>query len=280
MYSYGSFGQFPCVCRRELDKNASSWGFNSPAEQPSHQDENVLPSITSKKAGAGSTIQQAQQQLQKSGKYDNVPSRVSQQQQEQCSLWNDTAAAQRAFKKEAQQRRLHQKEFHAKQSIRHRQQEYDQAVKARLAQGMQPDARSSHSRVHVSSQSKSDLPQIVPGVSGSLTVLQGPRARKLQAIARQPRAPELARPPRQISRLPDDVFLPDRTGSQSSQPAGVVGTTQYKVAESPRLTNILSTEQDESTGDVSAGLLPQLSSHRSRRLTQELGSQVSLGRAA
>lgn len=272
--------RFCGLLRRELDKNASSWGYNTPADPPPHQGEGLLPSITSRKAGAGSTIQQAQQQLQKSRLYDNVPARVTQQQQEQGAEWNDTAAAQRAFRKEAQQRRLHQKQFHAKQSIRQRQQVYDQAVKARLAQGLESVPVAASGKKSSSGLSKSDLPQIVSGVSGSPTMIQGPRAKRLQAIARQPRPPELARPPRQISRMPDDVFLPDIAGSKGAQLGPAGSNVALLVKQSPRLSNIISTEEyDDCTVDVSASLLPQLSSQRSRRLTQEvphLSSQSSM----
>lgn len=273
--------------RQELDNYAPSWGFRSPAEQPSQEEGTPLPSIISRKVGAGSTIQQAQQQLHNSRLYDHVPARVIQQQQEQSGLWNDTAAAQRAFRKEAQRRRVQQKEFHAKQSTRQRQQEYDQAVKARLAQGSDSSPVTAHRRRHtdsnvpiVASQFRSDLPHIVPAVSGSTSTLQGPRAKRLQAIARQPRPPtELVRPPRQMSRIPDDVFLPDIA---SSLPGRAANTVQLMGEQSPRLNRILSTENDDCAVDLPAVLLPQLSSQRSRRLTQELprlGSQVSMAMA-
>lgn len=183
---------------------------------------------------------------------------MKQQQQEQSKLWNDTAAAQKAFSKEAQQRRLHSKEFHAKQSIRHRQQEYDQAVKARREQqgGLGPLKQQNKP------QPTLDLPQIVPGVSGNATSLQGPRAKRLQAIARHPRPPELARPPRQVSRIPDDLFLPHIAGFQPTSSA------QGLIAEASDRSNM-----QYGYGDVSynaAASLPELVAQRSRRLTQEM----------
>ena len=252
-----------------MDKNASTWGFESRVEQHTQQREGLASGVIARKAGPKASIRPAEQpqpEKEHPGQYSEHDARrlvkqqqqQQQQQQGQTKLWNDTAAAQKAFRKEAQQRRLHNKEFHAKQSIRHRQQEYDQAVKARREQegGLRP------LKQQIKPQSTVDLPQIVPGISGNATSVQGPRARRLQAIARHPRPPDLAKPPRQISCIPDDLFLPNVAGAQAPSSA------QGLIAETPDKSSMHYGYSDASYD--AAALLPQLVSQGSRRLTQEM----------
>ena len=192
-------------------------------------------------------------------------------------VFDERTAAQQAFRKEAMSRRLHDKEFHAKQSIRKRQQEYDQAVKDRLLQ----DAALSSSKNSIGStrahaganhaQHAEQLPDVTARV-GAAGLMSGPRAKKLQAFVRHPRPPQLPAPPRQPSRIPDDLLLPEIVGRPSKQ----------STYNSDSMANLLmdddQTRQQSHEGiGVSSpqeSLLPRLVSQKSgmRRLTQELPS--------
>ncbi|KAA6428312.1 MAG: hypothetical protein FRX49_01908, partial [Trebouxia sp. A1-2] len=180
--------------RRELDKRAAnSWGFQAPSErrQPAQKASTLPNRVSSRQAGP------AEAQMES-------PSR----------LYDERAAAQQALKREALSRRLHNKEFHAKQSIRQKQQEYDQAVKARLAQDCTVSGSkgsSSTTRSHAGAKHAQQLPELA-ATSGAI-LLSGPRAKKLQV--RHPRPAQLPTPPRQLSRMPDDILLPDINSSDS-----------------------------------------------------------------
>lgn len=192
-------------------------------------------------------------------------------------LYEETAASQHALKREAHSRRLHDKEFRAKQSIRKRQQEYDQAVKTRLAQDVAQGRTLNDTKTAKYAQQQLQALQGSSGVQASPgAALSGPRARKLQAFARQPRPPQLPAIPKQLSRIPDDIVLPDIYGISSRQ-SGI---------ESASMANLLIDSADEGTvissyqpadlgssepqSDVS--LLPKIATRRSsiRRLTQEM----------
>ncbi|DBA96423.1 TPA: hypothetical protein ACH3X1_015319 [Trebouxia sp. C0004] len=189
--------------RRELDKGAaSSWGFQAPSErrQPAQKASIVPTGVASGQAGP------AEAQL-------GSPSR----------LYDESAAAQQAFKREALSRRLHNKKFHAKQSIRKRQQEYDQAVKARLAQDCavsNSKGGGSTTRSHMGAKHTQQLPELA-ATSGAI-LLSGPRAKKLQAFVRHPRPPQLPTPSRQLSRMPDGILLPDINSRDSVQPPYII----------------------------------------------------------
>ena len=189
-------------------------------------------------------------------------------------LYEETAAAQQALKREAQSRRLHDKEFHAKQSIRKRQQEYDQAVKARLAQDVAQGSTLSDSNAAKYAQQQLQALQASSGLQSSLGAsLSSPRARKLQAFARQPRPLQLPAVPKQLSRIPDDIVLPDICGNDSRQ-------SRHENASMANLLmngdDVYSSYQPASLGssetksDMSS--LPKISSQRSsmRRMTQEM----------
>jgi len=239
-----------CCVRRELDKGAAnSWGFQAPSErrQPAQKASTLPTEITRRQAGP------AEAQL-------GSPSR----------LYDESAAAQQAFKREALSRRLHDKEFHAKQSIRKRQQEYNQAVKARLAQdcAVSSDKGSgSTTRSHMGAKHAQQLPELA-ATSGAI-LLSGPRAKKLQAFVRHPRPPQLPTPPRQLSRMPDDILLPDINSRDSVQRPYIINDdmADLLVDESSQ-PPMLSTHAGSKTS-----LLPTLGSQGSmRRLTQELPS--------
>ena len=186
-------------------------------------------------------------------------------------LYDERAAAQQALKREALSRRLHNKEFHAKQSIRQKQQEYDQAVKARLAQDCTVSGSkgsSSTTRSHAGAKHAQQLPELA-ATSGAI-LLSGPRAKKLQV--RHPRPAQLPTPPRQLSRMPDDILLPDINSSDSvwrpyiinDDMADLLVDNQFEASQPP----MLSTHAGSKTS-----LLPTLGSQGSmRRLTQELPS--------
>ena len=240
-----------------MDKEASlSWGFQTPLERKNGQS---TSSSTYRKPAAGLLPQ--------------LP----------IKLYEETAAAQHALKREAQSHRLHDKEFRAKQSIRKRQQEYDQAVKARIAQDVAQGSTLSDSRAAKYAQQQLQALQDPPGVQTSpRAAVSGPRARKLQAFARQPRPPQLPALPisKQLSRIPDAVVLPDICGISSKQSG----------QESASMANLLIDGVDESDGSVyssyqlqSADLgssepkremssLPRIANQRSsiRRMTQEM----------
>lgn len=245
-----------CWCvRREVDKEASlSWGFQTPLDRKNGQS---TSSSTYRKSGASMLPQPP-------GK-----------------LYEETAAAQHALKREAQSRRLHDKEFRAKQSIRKRQQEYDQAVKARLAQDVAQGSTLSDSRAAKYAQQQLQALQDPAGIQRSpRAVVSGPRARKLQAFARQPRPPQLPAIPvsKQLSRIPDAVMLPDICGIGSKQSAH----------ESASMANLLIDGVDESDSSVYSSYrpadlgssdsksdvtsLPQIARRHSsiRRMTQEM----------
>ena len=196
-------------------------------------------------------------------------------------LYEETAAAQHALKREAQSRQLHDKDFRAKQSIRQRQREYDQAVKAQLAQDVAQGSTLSDSRAAQFAQQQLQALQDPPGVQTSpRAVVSGPRARKLQAFARQPRPPQMPAPPisKQLSRIPDAVVLPNICGISSKQSGH----------HSTGMANLLSDGVDELDGSVysshrpadlgssdpksDVSSLPQIASRRSsiRRMTQEM----------
>ena len=232
-----------------MDKEAStSWGFQTPLERRQAQhNTSLLSGVTSRKAGAAGTL-------------PLLPSK----------LYDESSAAQHAFRREAQSRRLHDKEFHAKQSIRKRQQEYDQAVKARLAQDAAGNKMFNSSanvakRAQQQLQSVSDL-QAGSSASGSLST---PKAKKLQAFARHPRPPQLPPPPRQLSRIPDDVLLPDISskGSKHSK-YGSDGMASFLAVND----NDLQTDHDGGNIKSQMSKLPKLSSQASsmRRMTQEM----------
>lgn len=232
-----------------MDKEAStSWGFQTPLERKHAQhSSSMLSGVPSRKAGAASTL-------------PLLPSK----------LYDESSAAQHAFRREAQSRRLHDKEFRAKQSIRKRQQEYDQAVKARLAQ----DAAGNDTRNTIASVAKraqkqlQSVLELQAGLGGSLS---GQKAKKLQAFARNPRPPQLPPPPRQLSRIPDDVLLPDihRKGSKSSK-YGNDGMASYLADTDCHLQ--ADHMHDDSNIQSQMSMLPKLSSQASsmRRMTQEL----------
>ena len=188
-------------------------------------------------------------------------------------LYDESAAAQQAFKREALSRRLHNKEFHAKQSIRKRQQEYDQAVKARLAQECAVSSSKgsgSTTRSHLGAKRAQQLPELA-ATSGAI-LLSGPRAKKLQAFVRHPRPPQLPTPPRQLSRMPDDILLPDINSRDSVQRPYIINDDMADLLVDNQLESsqppILSTHAGSMTS-----LLPPLGSQGSmRRLTQELPS--------
>ena len=246
-------------CRRELDEGAAnSWGFQAPSEKRSPQPTalSLMPTaVASRKAGKSSIL----------------------------PAFDQDAAAQQAFKREAVSRRLHDKEFHAKQSIRKRQQEYDQAVKARLAQDAamsSNDASGKSDKAHLKAKHAQhaphaeQLPDVTAAVGGAGLLtgsMAGPRARKLQAFARQPRLPQLPPPPRQQSRIPDDVLLPDITGRSSKQLAYNSNSMDDLLMEddTPRQRPVSVMEEA-----IQSVLLPPLVSQSStmRRLTQEVPS--------
>lgn len=192
-------------------------------------------------------------------------------------LYEETAASQHALKREAQSRRLHDKEFRAKQSIRKRQQEYDQAVKARLAEDVAQGNTLNDTRAAKYAQQQLQALQDSSGVQASpRAALSGPRARKLQAFARQPRPPQLPAIPKQLSRIPDDIVLPDICGISSKQSgidsAGMANllidsVDDVTVSSSYQPTDLGSSEPQS---DVSS--LPKITTRRSniRRLTQEM----------
>ena len=239
-----------CCVRRELDKGAAnSWGFQAPSErrQPAQKASTLPTEITCRQAGP------AEAQL-------GSPSR----------LYDESAAAQQAFKREALSRRLHNKEFHAKQSIRKRQQEYDQAVKARLAQECAVSSSkgsSSTTRSHMGAKHAQQPPELA-ATSGAI-LLSGPRAKKLQAFVRHPRPPQLPTPPRQLSRMPDDILLPDINSRDSVQRPYIINDDMADLwVDESSQPPMLSTHAGSRTS-----LLPTLGSQGStRRLTQELPS--------
>ncbi len=235
-----------CCIRRELEKGAgNSWGFQTASERRQTHQAGSLPSgVASRKAGLASTMPAVE-----------------------SKLYDESAAAQQAFKREALSRRLHNKEFNAKQSIRKRQQEFDVAVKARLAQDAAMSSKTSSSgRSQVGAKRAQQLPELTatPSSGGGLS---GPRARKLQAFVRHPRPPQLPTPPRQLSRIPDDLLLPDINGTGGKQ----------RSYASDSMANLLiddeaSQQATSGIGTVGsqASLLPELVSQRSsmRRMTQ------------
>lgn len=235
------------LVRRDIDKEASlSWGFQTPSERKKQQQ---LPS-----SRTGPSI------------LPQLPGK----------LYEETAASQHALKREAQSRRLHDKEFRAKQSIRKRQQEYDQAVKARLAQEDAQDSTLSHTRTAKYAQQQLQALQGSSGVQASPgAALSGPRARKLQAFARQPRPPQLPAIPKQLSRIPDDVVLPDICGIRRRQ-SGTESASMVNLIDSLDDGTVISSYQPTDLGssepqsDVSS--LPKIATRRSsiRRLTQEM----------
>ncbi|KAL3132447.1 hypothetical protein ABBQ32_009002 [Trebouxia sp. C0010 RCD-2024] len=184
-------------------------------------------------------------------------------------LHEETAAAKHALKRQAELRRIHDKEFHSKQSIRKRQQEYDQAVKARLTQDVAQGAMLSDSNAAKYAQQQMQALQATKSSSGAS--MSGPRAKKLQAFARQPRPPQLAAAPRQLSRIPDDVILPDISGNGSKQ-------SRHESASMAHLMNddAAPVYQPTDVADKMSTLpaLPKIASQQSsmRRMTQELQS--------
>ncbi len=237
-----------CCVRRELDKGAAnSWGFQAPSErrQPAQKASTLPTEITRRQAGP------AEAQL-------GSPSR----------LYDESAAAQQAFKREALSRRLHDKEFHAKQSIRKRQQEYDQAVKARLAQDCAVSSgkgSSSTTRSHMDAKHAQQLPELA-ATSGAI-LLSGPRAKKLQAFVRHPRPPQLPTPPRQLSRMPDDILLPDINSRDSVQRPYIINDDMADLLVDNE------SSQPPMLSTHAGSKLPMLGSQGSmRRLTQELPS--------
>ena len=224
-----------------MNKEAStSWGFQTPLESGRPQPGHSLPSgVSSRKAGAGSTLPQ-------------LPGK----------LYDEASAAQHAFRKEAQSRRLHDKEFHAKQSIRKRQQEYDDTVKARLAQ--EPTAISAHGGSAMVAKRAQQQLQAVSDLQTGTGSLSGPRAKKLQAFARHPRPPQLPAPPRQISRIPDDFMLPEIAGK---------GTKSSRYGNDG-MANLLA-DDDDQRNNIDSIIGPQISpmprlASQARRLTQEM----------
>ncbi len=239
-----------CCVRRELDKGAvNSWGFQAPSErrQPAQKASTLPTEITRRQAGP------AEAQM-------GSPSR----------LYDESAAAEQASKREALSRRLHNKEFHAKQSIRKRQQEYDQAVKTRLAQDCPVSSgkgSSSTTRSHMGAKHAQQLPELA-ATSGAI-LLSGPRAKKLQAFVRHPRPPQLPAPPRQLSRMPDDILLPNINSRDSVQRPYIINDDMANLlVDESSQPPMLSTHAGSKTS-----LLPTLGSQASmRRLTQELPS--------
>ena len=240
-----------------MDKEASlSWGFQNPLERKNRQ-----PPSSSAYTKNGAIL------------LPQLPDK----------LYDETVAAQHALKREAQSRRLHDKQFQAKQSIRKRQQEYDQAVKARLAQDVAQGSTLSDRRAAQYAQQQL---QALQGPSGVQTTpraaVTGPRARKLQAFARQPRPPQMPAFPisKQLSRIPDAVVLPNiygtsskQSGHQSASMANLlidgVDESDGSVYSSYRPA-CLGSSEPKSDSDVSA--FPQIASQRSRirRMTQEM----------
>lgn len=201
----------------------------------------------------------------------------------QSKLYNEGAAAQQALKREATTRQMHNKELHAKQSIRRRQQEYDQAVKARLAQDAAVSNKSDMNAQHA------QQPPKLAAASGAALGLSGPRVKKLQAFVRHPRPPQLPTPPRHLSRMPDNILLPDIGGKESIQPRqqsrmpdnivlpGIDGKQSIQRYTSNGMADVLmDDESGQAISGMTAGspnsLLPRLVSQASsaRRLTQEL----------
>ena len=233
-----------------MDKKASSsWGFQTPLERKTGYP--ASSASTNSRVGATGTLPQLPGATEK--------------------LHEETAAAKYTLKREAELRRIHDKEFRAKQSIRKRQQEYDQAVKARLTQDIAQGATLSDSKAAKYAQQQVQALQATQSSLG--TSLTGPRAKKLQAFARQPRPPQLAAAPRQLSRIPDDVVLPDISGNgskkstqESASMANLLANDDVPVYEAADLGNI------ETKSTLPA--LPKIASQRSsmRRMTQQLQS--------
>lgn len=112
------------------------------------------------------------------------------------------------------------------------------------------------------------LPELA-ATSGAI-LLSGPRAKKLQAFVRHPRPPQLPRPPRQLSRMPDDILLPDINSRDSVQQPYIIndGMADLLIDNESSQPPVLSTHAGSMTS-----LLPTLGSQGSmRRLTQELPS--------
>lgn len=232
-----------------MDKKASSsWGFQTPLERKTGGA--ASSDRTHRRSGAASILPQ-------------LPGATG-------KLHEETAAAKHARKREAELRRIHDKEFRAKQSIRKRQQEYDQAVKARLSQDVTQGGTLSDSKAAKYAQQHVQALQAEQSILGASS--SGPRAKKLQAFARQPRPPQLPAAPRQLSRIPDDVVLPEVDGNGSNKLRHESASMAHLMDNDDHIPVYQRADLGDSETGSKLPLLPQLASQRSsmRRMTQEM----------